>query len=301
MAETVERQEGTLRPRGRVALLIGIMSAVVITVEIATIAILYHTALAEERARLTELAESQARVIEAIARFDRAYSRSYPDGPGEATLQQLRDAHSRYSGFGKTGEFTLARRQGDDIVFLLNHRHHDLTNPHPVPWDSPLAAPMRAALSGKSGMVVDLDYRGEIVLAAHEPVGELDLGIVAKIDMSEIRAPFVNAALLSLAIAILVIALGAAIFFKVTNPLLRRLHRTVSELQTALGEVRTLRGILPICSFCKRIRDDRGYWDQVEVYVREHSEADFSHGICPDCMAKHYDELMESTDDETAN
>ncbi|GAB4547249.1 MAG: hypothetical protein Kow0063_41880 [Anaerolineae bacterium] len=49
-----------------------------------------------------------------------------------------------------------------------------------------------------------------------------------------------------------------------------------------------LSGLLPICASCKKIRDDEGYWHSVEVYIRDHSEADFSHGICPDCMQKLY-------------
>lgn len=60
------------------------------------------------------------------------------------------------------------------------------------------------------------------------------------------------------------------------------------ELQAALAEVKTLSGLLPICASCKKIRDDQGYWHQIEVYIRDHSEADFSHGICPDCARKLY-------------
>ena len=66
----------------------------------------------------------------------------------------------------------------------------------------------------------------------------------------------------------------------------------VQELQKALNEVRTLRGIIPICASCKKIRDDKGYWNQVEAYVRDHSEAEFSHGICPECMKELYPEFM---------
>ncbi len=65
------------------------------------------------------------------------------------------------------------------------------------------------------------------------------------------------------------------------------------ELQTALDEVRQLRGILPICAACKRIRDDAGYWHQVDVYVRDHSEAEFTHGLCPECVRELYPELDE--------
>ncbi len=60
------------------------------------------------------------------------------------------------------------------------------------------------------------------------------------------------------------------------------------ELQEALAEVRTLSGLLPICAHCKSIRDDQGYWHRVEVYIQEHSEAEFSHGICPECLQALY-------------
>lgn len=67
----------------------------------------------------------------------------------------------------------------------------------------------------------------------------------------------------------------------------------IGELQRALAEIKTLRGIVPICAWCKKIRDDEGYWSQVEVYVHDHSEADFTHGICPECMKKLDDEFSE--------
>jgi len=69
--------------------------------------------------------------------------------------------------------------------------------------------------------------------------------------------------------------------------------RLITELHTALSEVKTLRGIIPICSYCKQIRDDKGYWEQVEVYIHKHSQADISHGLCPDCAEKHYPEVFD--------
>ena len=65
----------------------------------------------------------------------------------------------------------------------------------------------------------------------------------------------------------------------------------VEELRQALDQIKTLRGIVPICANCKKIRDDKGYWNQVEAYVCEHTEAEFSHDICPECMKKLYPEL----------
>jgi DNA-binding response OmpR family regulator len=70
----------------------------------------------------------------------------------------------------------------------------------------------------------------------------------------------------------------------------------VEELRRALDQIKTLRGIVPICASCKKIRDDQGYWSQVEVYVRDHTEAQFSHGICPDCMTKLYPEFAQDAD-----
>jgi hypothetical protein len=277
-----------MSPSRRILLLILIISSIVIVVESITFGLLYHTAFEEERLRLIETARSQARLIEAVARFDKLHSSDYQHGARKATLDQIKDAHSKYRGFGKTGEFTLSTKEDGQIIFLLAHRHYDLNNPKPVPWDSNLAEPMRLALSGKSGTIVGLDYRGEKVLAAYEPVAELNLGIVAKIDLAEVRAPFIKVGFISGFIAVAAIVLGADIFIRITNPIIKGLQDTVVNLEKALREVKTLRGILPICSFCKKIRDDKGYWDQVEVYVSEHTDADFSHSVCPGCMAKHY-------------
>ncbi|MHB8830100.1 MAG: PDC sensor domain-containing protein [Syntrophales bacterium] len=71
----------------------------------------------------------------------------------------------------------------------------------------------------------------------------------------------------------------------------KELHKTNDDLNKALLEVKTLSGMLPICSYCKKIRDDKGYWNQLESYIHEHSDAQFSHGICPECAQKYYPEI----------
>jgi PAS domain S-box-containing protein len=65
-------------------------------------------------------------------------------------------------------------------------------------------------------------------------------------------------------------------------------ERLIGELQTAIAQIKTLRGLIPICSSCKRIRDDSGYWNQLETFIRARSDAEFSHAICPDCAMKIY-------------
>jgi sigma-B regulation protein RsbU (phosphoserine phosphatase) len=72
-----------------------------------------------------------------------------------------------------------------------------------------------------------------------------------------------------------------------------RLADRVAELQAALTSVKQLSGLLPICSYCKRIRSDKDYWEQVDSYIAHHSEAEFSHGICPTCYTKVMEELDE--------
>lgn len=71
------------------------------------------------------------------------------------------------------------------------------------------------------------------------------------------------------------------------------LHQRIHELEEALDQIKTLKGLIPMCAGCKKIRDDQGYWQQVEEYILEHSEAAVSHGLCPECIAKYYPEYSE--------
>jgi len=74
--------------------------------------------------------------------------------------------------------------------------------------------------------------------------------------------------------------------------------KLILELRKALSEVKTLRGFLPICASCKKIRDDMGYWNQIECYIRDRSDAEFSHSICPECVEKLYPELNLHDDEK---
>ena len=282
-----------MRSRTRVFFLIAIMIAIVFVVEAATMFTLYTAALHEERSRLKETAQSQARLIEAIARLDLRSHGGATYNPTAATLERIAEADAHYQGFSQSGEFTLAKRHGDSIVFLLSHGGTANINPPIVPFQSNLAQPSRMALLGRSGTTIGMDYRGVKVLAAYEPVSILNLGIVAKIDMAEIRAPFIRAGLFSAVLAVLAIVAGAFLFIGVTEPLVRNLEQSIAELTEAMGRVKQLSGMLPICASCKKIRDDAGYWTQIESYIKEHSEAEFTHGICPECAKKLYPDMVK--------
>lgn len=71
----------------------------------------------------------------------------------------------------------------------------------------------------------------------------------------------------------------------------------ITELHAALAEVKTLKGIIPICSYCKKIRDDEGVWKQLEAYIYSHSSAEFSHGLCPECYKKQLEVLAIKYDE----
>jgi PAS domain S-box-containing protein len=202
-----------------------IMTAISLVVVAAVIPILYDAAFEEQRRRLCEIAQGQARWLEAVAAVT-----ADPD----AALHMMRQAHENLQGFGETGEFSLARRNGEYIQFLL-HRHRDsLVNLNPALWVALQGKPIGRALSGLSGSMVGMDYRGERVLAAYEPVTALQWGIVAKIDVGEIRAPFIRAGMLAGSVACVLILCGVCLFLRISNPLIRRLEESEASTQTIL-------------------------------------------------------------------
>jgi C4-dicarboxylate-specific signal transduction histidine kinase len=73
----------------------------------------------------------------------------------------------------------------------------------------------------------------------------------------------------------------------------QKVEERTRELKAAAAEIRTLQGILPICMYCHKIRDDHESWQQLELYLKEHSDAEFSHGLCPQCMKEHYPDIAE--------
>jgi two-component system, response regulator PdtaR len=77
---------------------------------------------------------------------------------------------------------------------------------------------------------------------------------------------------------------------------LMELRRLNIELQLALDNVKALKGLLPICASCKKIRDDKGYWEGVETYIKKHADVEFSHGLCPDCISRLYPEYKSKKD-----
>ena len=183
--------------------------------------ILYQASFDEVRLRLVDAVRSRAHVIGAIARYNKAHwNTDHAGNPDDATLGIIADAYRHYPGLGKTGEFVLARRDGQWITFLLHRQRDGADGPKAIAWRSDVAEPTRQALTGESGTLIGHDYRGALVLAAYAPISPLDAGIVAKVDLSEIRAPFVKAGVISLLGAVLVMLIGGLLFRRVSAPIL---------------------------------------------------------------------------------
>lgn len=152
------------------------------------------------------------------------------------------------------------------------------TAPAPAPEVEVDAARLGALQRPWETTASGLGFRFRIDEGA-EPVGVVEVEGVAR---PEYLAHYVNLALGLTGVCVLAIR-NARTY--------EALQCSLSALQQALAEVKTLRGIIPICASCKRIRDDAGAWSQVEAYVSRHSECQFSHGICPECVTRLYPEF----------
>ncbi len=217
--------------RRRISLLITIMTVSSLIIAGITIAVLYHTAFEAQKARLIVSAKARARLMESTARFNEIHNTDYPGGAYAATLSQITDAYQNFQSFGKTGELTLAKKEDNNMVWLLSHRYSGLAKVKSIPFDSELAEPMRRALSGESGAMVGPDYAGKIVLAAYEPVAVLNLGLVTKVDLDEVREPFIKAGLITFGCAILIVLISARLFTHITRSIIRKIEDHAVELE----------------------------------------------------------------------
>ncbi len=211
----------------RVILLIATMMGVAVIIGASAVYLIYQGSIERERLRLQDIVQSQARHAEVATALNRAYS-TYPPGPDAQTILQLVEGYRKFHqhGLGETGEITLGRRDGNNIVFLLRHHRAGIDYPETVAMDSGLAGPMRAALSGQSGTMIGTDYAGNTVLAAYEPVSGLNLGLVAKVDLSEVRQRFTRISANLALISVLTVAVAAALFFVISEPMIRRLRQS---------------------------------------------------------------------------
>jgi PAS domain S-box-containing protein len=198
--------------RWRASILTVVMAAVATGVAAVAIASLYSVNLEVRRQGLAQLAAARAASIEAIY----AHSKR-----ADATVRIVEDARAdEVEGMGKTGELTVSRREGNTIVFLVRHRFQDSAVPVPLSLDTVIAEPTSRALHGGTGTMIGRDYRGVKVLAAYRWIDGPGWGLVAKMDMSEVREPFLRASATSLLCALVFVGVGVFVFMRVTSPMI---------------------------------------------------------------------------------
>ena len=146
-----------------------------------------------------------------------------------ATLTQIKEAADFSRGFSETGEFTIARKQGDMIEFIVAERSRAVELPFRVPFDSENSEAMRRALNGETGTVRGIDFRGNEVFSAYQSIPLLGVGMVAKINSSEIRAPLRGLGIVTAVLAIMAIMFGALVFRGILNPVKRVLEMSLAD------------------------------------------------------------------------
>jgi PAS domain S-box-containing protein len=187
---------------------------VLLFLTIASIAIMYKIVYQEKRSLLHEVCMNQKEVIQSI------YTNTSDVNDVIDVLYKQREITE---GLGATGEFTIGYLRNDSIVFLIRSRQKITTNYLPIAENSDKAAPLKYALSDNTGYVEGLDYKGNQVLAYCTYIPELKWGLVAKMDISEVRLPFYRAGLYAVISSLILFLVASILFRKVSRPLAKKI------------------------------------------------------------------------------
>jgi len=212
------------------------MAVVAVAISASTITLLYRTAYHETLRELADNASTLANVIEAVARFDKRYSsHTHPQGSWGATMSQIEAGMLLQGRALQRGEVLIGRRIGNDLHEMRAVPGKGLQEVTRQPYDGTRAQALYLALNQQHGSGELIDYAGTRVLAGYAPVPSLDIGIVYKIDLETVRAPFVRASLWAAALAVVLIALGAIVFALLTRPLQRKIEQSEQRFSSLLA------------------------------------------------------------------
>ena len=192
--------------------------------------ILYRTALSQKSEFLLNNVRNLARLIDAVAHFDRGTFREEGRAT-KATLSQIEAAFKDQSGFGDTGEILLGRREGEKVAIFLRYRDRQINPNLVLPYDRRRFEAMDRALSGETGVGEFSNLLGEDVLAAYTYIPYLKIGLEIRVSMSEIIRPYLYSAVI-IAVAIgFVILVCVYLFLRLSRPVLQELekHRLLTE------------------------------------------------------------------------
>ncbi len=195
------------------------------------IIILYNITLQQKKNHLSDFVRGEVLIIESMIETHQVenpniFKKNITTKDFENYfLKQLIKIHSNSNTFNKTGEIVLGRKADKNIELLLKNRFDNSNTKLVIDKNETFAEPMRRALNGDSGVIVAKDYRGEKVLAAYKAISDLNIGLVAKIDIKELREPFVIVGIFSVILSLLIVIVGYLIYTKIRNPSLELLKR----------------------------------------------------------------------------
>lgn len=217
-----------MNTRSRLFFLIAIMAVVSLLVTGSVVYSLYQNGVLDITDRLAKGAQNHARLIEVMIH-------EHPGEP-ERALPVIEKAHEQMLTSTQSTELLIVRRRGEQIEFLLAHRVGQHLEPQPVPFEGPLGEAARAGLLRQSGSMIGLDYRGEQVIAGYEPVRGTDWAVVYKVDLEEVQAPFLRAALFGLLLDLGLVLLAAVLFVRLSDPLVQRLEESEQHHRTLFDQ-----------------------------------------------------------------
>ncbi len=220
-----------LQQKRRIILLAMIMVILVGAISLISTRLLYNTSLNEQRNRLGDLVKSQASMIQELSHLSTELDLIKDTGNDfETLLSHLVRAHKKFIIASDTGEFTVGLKVGNQIQFLILNGERPTAHQKfaSVPFGGSNSAPMQLALSGKSGSLIGSDYKGQEVLAAYTSLilkGQR-VGLVAKIDLQEIKGPFFRANFSIFGLGIILTTIGLFCFIKISEPLLLEIAKS---------------------------------------------------------------------------
>jgi sensor domain CHASE-containing protein len=236
------------------------------------------------------------------------------------SLDPLKRIITHSKRLGETGEIIVAYRSGTSVLPIIPFQKQGDHRSSASEVSPAVKAFILMAVNGKTG----LGHTAGMAVAYH-PIEGTGFGLVLTQNQGELYSPIYKKMAIIGCLSLLIYFIILLGFWFLMKPLAGKIlmhtdelekrirdktdslekeiaerknaesekEKMISELQAAMREIKTLSGMLPICSNCKNIRDDKGYWNRIEAYISEHSDAQFSHGLCPDCAKKLYPEFYK--------
>jgi two-component system, cell cycle sensor histidine kinase and response regulator CckA len=226
-----------------------IMSCIAIAIGGIAIGTLYEGAIDEHKARLVHLVQTAAEVVETVAKTEEH------EEIVMKTRSRIRESQAAFphSWFSRTGELRIGNSRDKEVTLLVGQWHPQVAELQdtflPV---MQLSDPMRRALAHESGIYMGPDHRGVAVLAAYEPLPELGLGLVAKIDLREVRAPFVRSGSVVAGIAVIMIVFGTYLFFTISDPIMARIREGEARFRELFDNMRSGAAVVGVSSDGRR-------------------------------------------------